>query len=873
MCIEFEKLWWVFIWVVCSAEFPRRSSVGIRESGGGSYRDIMEDKENGKDQILKPAKVRSPAASSKSTKNFMSPTISASCKFAESPRKKVLAERNEPSPTTCIPSSDPKSHVRKVTFADPLEEKRSENGFPGPTFEETCEDLSVETLHDANVPLINDAHLSFEPIHVHDMNVPLIPKNDADLSFETVHVHDHDVNVPLILENDIHTETVIQEPDFVNLDPTFKLSPTATPPVSSTATILAPLDADPLMPPYDPKTNYLSPRPQFLHYKPRPRMELGNERELEDGFMSGSFSDTEVTEDTQSEGSQKESEDGSSDEIVKQEEDQISEPSSPGNLVPEKTVEAKEVPKPRFSVRSKAIAFILLLSVAFVSISVIDSPGIDHTVFDDFYEAYKSSEFSEFAWANFERFSYIAKANFHGLARNLHIWFTKSLSSISELISNAGGAHNLAQLQYFNLTVLQDYTVVSEYPIFGRGENEICVTHLPVQESYAASEIGTEEYIEDISAEYYEVYEEQLQQDMGITTGVENASDAPESEEVLKGQPATLVESEQALQLAEVENLDAKVAQEVDASFNVVEDASESEEVLEGQSATESEQALQLVEAGDSEENQTQRDGDDSSNIDNKPSLNSEAAEIHNEVCGENTEQAQENDAKLNGEDLKHLPGSESDDTEIHSAMYDDDNKAEGKSASIDAAIRGNEQQSEAIHIPPRMVLYLLLCAGTVFIAGAAFNWSRKVKSRSNKINSSVEKPRTGGEEVHAKSLISSQNKQNNLMNNGPTEEMDVLEEPCPSEMSSFEKSSSSYSRRAKQLNEANSVDKKRKTNSHRRESLASSSDYSLGSSPSYGSLTVYEKIPRVSSVVLSCKLLSMCFIILFISLINCYHC
>ncbi|MCI93272.1 hypothetical protein A2U01_0114570, partial [Trifolium medium] len=61
------------------------------------------------------------------------------------------------------------------------------------------------------------------------------------------------------------------------------------------------------MPPYDPKTNYLSPRPQFLHYKPKPRMDL------EDSFiMSGSFSDTEVTEDTQSDESQKESEDVSS---------------------------------------------------------------------------------------------------------------------------------------------------------------------------------------------------------------------------------------------------------------------------------------------------------------------------------------------------------------------------------------------------------------------------------------------------------------------------------------------------------------------------------------------------------------------------------
>ena len=69
---------------MCSADFSRRGSVGIRESGG-SLRDSFDDKENGKDQILKPTKVRSPAVSSKGSKNFMSPTISASCKINESP--------------------------------------------------------------------------------------------------------------------------------------------------------------------------------------------------------------------------------------------------------------------------------------------------------------------------------------------------------------------------------------------------------------------------------------------------------------------------------------------------------------------------------------------------------------------------------------------------------------------------------------------------------------------------------------------------------------------------------------------------------------------------------------------------------------------
>ncbi|KAL5096065.1 hypothetical protein RYX36_000392, partial [Vicia faba] len=129
--------------------------------------------------------------------------------------------------------------------------------------------------------------------------------------------------------NEIHTESsfldVSVEPDFVNFGPTIKLSPPAsTPPVSYTHTIIDPFDAD-----------------------------------------------SEVTENTQSEESLKESEDVSSDEIVKQEESLM----------------------------------ILLLSIAFVSISVTKSLGIDHDVFGEFYEAYKLSELLEFAKPNFDQLS------------------------------------------------------------------------------------------------------------------------------------------------------------------------------------------------------------------------------------------------------------------------------------------------------------------------------------------------------------------------------------------------------------------------------------------------------------------------------------
>ncbi|KAK9287413.1 hypothetical protein L1049_015833 [Liquidambar formosana] len=72
---------------------------------------------------------------------------------------------------------------------------------------------------------------------------------------------------------------------------------------------------------------------------------------------------------------------------------------------------------------------------------------------------------------------------------------------------------------------------------------------------------------------------------------------------------------------------------------------------------------------------------------------------------------------------------------------------------------------------------------------------------------------------------------------NWPTE-VDMVGESCPSEMSSFQKSSSCGKRGT---NEVQSLERKPRNNS-KRESLASSSEYSMGS-PSYGSFTTYEII------------------------------
>ncbi|KAL6996583.1 hypothetical protein U1Q18_006714 [Sarracenia purpurea var. burkii] len=111
-----------------------------------------------------------------------------------------------------------------------------------------------------------------------------------------------------------------------------------------------------------PKTDYLSTRPQFLRYRPNPRIEVYLHKEkskrLEDCFLTEGFSDTEASEEIESKDSNKESEDDSSAEIINEEEEE------PHDFKPHpiKTDEEKKtVLKPQFFPESKSIALLLQL--------------------------------------------------------------------------------------------------------------------------------------------------------------------------------------------------------------------------------------------------------------------------------------------------------------------------------------------------------------------------------------------------------------------------------------------------------------------------------------------------------------------------------
>ncbi|PHT27967.1 Serine/threonine-protein kinase TOR [Capsicum baccatum] len=171
------------------------SNSGKGELGSFSLSWGFDEQEN----ESKAEKLKSP---SKGSKNFMSLTISTSSKIAQSRKKKILVERNDPVRTSITLSDG------KATFFSANSEEHKQNSKK---VMEPKETVSVDGL-----PLVTKT-----PKRVRF--------SEASLNFESL------------------SDTVTMDSDICNHEPL--VSPA-----------IASLDADPSLPPYDPKTIYLSPR-------------------------------------------------------------------------------------------------------------------------------------------------------------------------------------------------------------------------------------------------------------------------------------------------------------------------------------------------------------------------------------------------------------------------------------------------------------------------------------------------------------------------------------------------------------------------------------------------------------------------------------
>ncbi|KAF5448330.1 hypothetical protein F2P56_028875 [Juglans regia] len=730
------------------SEFQLISSMG-RETVA-SLRGC-EDKENPKDQNAKVGIVRSPA-SSKGTKNFMSPTISAASKITASPRKKILGERNEPARTS-LSFANEKNPFRSVRFSDVVEDIDAEED---PGLQENKTEAADEEKARITASSIQEALRCEE---VFDSEVPLTSK--------------------------IESKSLPDEPDCVNIDPTFKISPTSS--CSWSCPTVAPLDVDPSMPPYDPKANYLSPRPQFLHYRPNPRIELYLNKESDGRRLEESFSDTEVTEETQSDDSQRENEDVSSGDLSKEEEQEevrVSEPSSFSTYMSKKIIEAKGGSKLPFFSRSKCIGLFLLLSLACLSISVTNSPVIEPSVLkvSSYFKINDSYEIVE-----------LAKANFDGLARNFFLWYAKTISVVSKLMQDFRGVHISGPLHYCNLTTLAEDIRVDGYLMFdhsykGRGRKSEHNVLGPMRETKVDSEPPEEEgqpepeadeNIVEASGQHDKDYEGEVSQE---TEEVSEEHGTTESEEVLLALEA---------EVTEPVNLEAKETQEV---------------VLIAGNLCSQEQS--------------------NVNYKEQPVTVPTADEIQPEVseAGELQDESEIAFTKI----------------ELAKDGVDPESSELGASAEN---IRGSEVWESTVYVTKdgflRANLLGIALLVLMLIAATAFIYMMKDGNPTRVTAVNVEQP------LLAKKLdfspICSTEQIFLSSRNWPTE-MDVDGESCPSEMSSFQ-TISSYSKKGFEASsEAQSQERRKPGKNHKRDSIATSSGYSMGS-PSYGSFTTYEKI------------------------------
>ncbi|KAI3993007.1 hypothetical protein MKX01_009750 [Papaver californicum] len=322
-------------------EFSQRSS-------------LNEYKENDKNHNLMPIKIRS---SSPITKNFMAPTISTVSKIAApSPRKKILGERNEP-----VRVSDD----RKLPFAEKIE---------------SCSDL-VSSSQVLPPKVSHIENLSFNENVESDLGLASgsqVPPKTLESSMTSF---SDPIENPIVETKESLHSSVTEEnqlkPDenyVVSCLMDENLSKNAVPELvkpscSSSLPVLAPLDLDPSLPPYDPKTNILSPRPLFLCYRPNPRFEAYRNKgtKLDDIFNTSErcSGDTKNTEETEY---SVESEDVAlSEEVVSE---------AVVEQIPEKNENrvCKKMSKPCSFVRTKIIPSLLVFLVACLCFTVTDSP-------------------------------------------------------------------------------------------------------------------------------------------------------------------------------------------------------------------------------------------------------------------------------------------------------------------------------------------------------------------------------------------------------------------------------------------------------------------------------------------------------------------
>ncbi|CAO2815869.1 unnamed protein product [Amaranthus hypochondriacus] len=711
------------------AEYARKSSVD-RECG--IHFQDNEQKENDSDLNQKTGLRVRPPFIAKGTKNFMSPTISAVSKINPSPRKKVLGERNE-SIRTSASLSEGKFHF----FSDNLSEFDDENEPKENLVTPPCYKISDSNKESVEKAADLDTDLVLSP------ELPLYATKSSD-------------TLPL----DDMSRVVCDETLGLDVKNTDCSSPSITPIHG---------DADPSsLPPYDPKTNLLSPRPQFLYYKPNPRIEnyINQGIKFEDDFTSDSVSETESSEEVQSQAS---SSVGTS---------CLEEKSSSFELTSQEVEELEELDKPKiearlwFGAKWKVVTLILLMLLGGMSLSWF-YPGVRNAV----YHEVTNSQF----YRNPSLAAKVSRENLNGVCQNIKVWSAQYVGySYSSQMFTKKRVVKFSPLPVNNFTVWQEQEV----------EDYLVKDHFqlrPLFDSYEELQSSPSKPSEESKVDDYAYAAEKVEQTSGSLLPSSDLTEHIETEEQDQG---STVEDYM------IEEFEREILRESD----VIEEGVVEDEELDVEKIVESslfnEPEVEDITCAFRDESQLDFEVEDQ-----HPSPISQAQdtsepqilEVESQltIADESIIEPQAPEEVLSQLTTTNEPISQS--TNENSQLVDE---SEGGSLSLSIAVVS-------------LVVISLSTAALLKLIKKRKNETLTVKSVSKN------EPKVN-ENTPSSSL------------NGAVE-VDMVGESCPSEYSSFQ-NTSSYNKNLKGNDEAQSIERRSK-HKYKKVSHAASSDYAMTSS------------------------------------------
>ncbi|CAN8312326.1 unnamed protein product [Cochlearia groenlandica] len=776
-----------------SSPFPadpsRRNPIG-RETNRFEFGD-KENHNNEKDQISNLVKAPSP----KGVKHFMSPTISAVSKINPSPRKKILSDKNE------ISRSIEKTHhqVRSsVSFSDVVS-------------------IIGESKEQEQICIDEKSHLYDEISH--DVTVTDFDENYGDKG------------------NDGFD------------DSSFKISP-LPPCVPYTFPEFGSQEVDPIVAaPYDPKRNYLSPRPQFLHYRPNPRIEHGfdERKQLEELFISeSSSSDSDLFAHESQEEEEvvslecvvlAEEEEEEEAEVVQDEEPLVKVESDVGEeeevVVGESieeqevniTEETQQIPKQSHFKTSTLSAWVLVIGVVsllLVSSVMITQPNIIPDL--HLYKFHTPPGFTKSATESFEQ-----------LTVKLRMWAEASIVYMDKLISSLREDEGYGPFQFHNLTGILEDTRLSD-SVFQRPCGEISDAGLLVS-------LGT-----DIE-EHNGVHQEP---ENGDETDLEALYEA-EGNEFEKESGEGEVNSE--LVYEEV-NKETEIKMDTDTEINGGERYSEtlSEEESDGQETVgveghrvDAAHDQKIMEEGHGSEtilvqNDVENMDEAESEAHQLDDIESAAINGHQEVDTEVTNAETCSQEEHNGD----IAGSTFDISEETAEL--DGNDLEEESMIDEEAVNAADFKDFLLDNQKKVII--LVSTLLVLLAALAAFFIAKRKAKPVMILHEEGEPTTVSEQVPEENLINERLSSLNL------QEQEVDDDRRTEISSSFLSQRSFSFHKNKSLRGCNSRDdgkehqrgggERRKSNDSGESMASSASEYSIGS-VSYGSYTTYEKIQKKS--------------------------